>query len=310
MQQSNFIEDFKMQYRTGGMTMKLLFWNIGVFLGYHLIGLFFFLFEQKGLFELYVTNNLIAASDPWFMLTHPWTIITYQFFHTDIWHILFNMVFFYFSGRMFEQILGSKRLLSTYLLGGVMGWLFHFGAHNIFPALYHPGLGGMLGASASVMAVFMAIAAYRPNWEVYLFGIFRLKLKYLAIFFVLTDLMSIEGRDSVAHFAHLGGAFFGFLMVAWEKRGIRIVPGFERLLDRLTNFFKGLFSRQPRMKVKYKKDNFGKTARPKTDHDFNAKKKKDQDRINAILDKISKSGYDSLTKEEKAFLFSQSRKNQ
>lgn len=309
-QRGSLVDDFKAQYRMGGMTMKLLFWNVGVFLVYHLVRLFFFLFEEKRLFGELITSNLTSSSDPWFMLTHPWTVLTYQFFHADIWHILFNMVFFYFSGRMFEQMLGSKRLLSTYLLGGLMGWLFHFGAHNIFPALYNSVDVGMLGASASVMAVFMAIAAYAPNMEVYLFGLLRLKMKYLAIFFVLTDLLSIEGRDSVAHFAHLGGAAFGFLMVAWERRGIRIVPRFERFLDRITDFFKGLFSKQPKLKVKYKKQNPRTKTHTRSDYDYNAKKAKDQQRIDAILDKISKSGYDSLSKEEKAFLFSQSRKNQ
>lgn len=309
-QRGSLVDDFKAQYRMGGMTMKLLFWNIGIFLGYNLLRLIFFLFESRSYIDLYIDPNLKTYFDPWQILTHPWTIITYQFFHQDVFHLLFNMVFFYFSGRMFEQLLGSKRLLSTYLLGGVAGWLFHFGAHNIFPALYNSIDGGMLGASASVMAVFMAIAAYAPNMEVYLFGLLRLKMKYLAIFFVLTDLLSIEGRDSVAHFAHLGGAAFGFLMVAWERRGIRIVPRFERFLDRITDFFKGLFSKQPKLKVKYKKQNPRTKTHTRSDYDYNAKKAKDQQRIDAILDKISKSGYDSLSKEEKAFLFSQSRKNQ
>lgn len=313
MQQQSFLDDLKRQYRLGGMTMKILYWNIGVFLGYNLLRLLFFLFQRKSMLQEYVLHNLYTSSDPYFMLYHPWTVLTYQFLHTGVWHLLFNMIFFYFASRMFVQFLGTRRLLSTYLLGGFMGWIFHFAANNIFPALYTDSGGYMLGASASVMAVFVGVAAYRPNQEIYLFGMLKLKLKYLAIFFVLTDLLSIEARDQVAHFAHLGGATLGFLMVAWERKGSQIFPTFERWLDNTSDWFGSLFTSKPKMKVKYSKGGKKKTTQRKsaqTDYDFNAEKKKDKKQMDAILDKISKSGYDSLTKAEKSFLFNQSRKNQ
>jgi hypothetical protein len=220
-----------------------------------------------------------------------------MFTHKDIWHILFNMLWLYWFGRIFLEYLDQKKLVSLYFLGGISGALVYILSFNIFPAF-----SGMvdesvaIGASASVMAVVIAIASYVPDYTVTLFILGRVKIKYLALaIFVLTSLMDFS-VNSGGKLAHIGGAIFGYLFTANLKKGHDLGKGVNRMID----LFATLFKPRKRMRVTYRK--------PVSDYEYNKMKADRQARINLILDKISKGGYDSLTKDEKNFLFTESQK--
>jgi hypothetical protein len=220
-----------------------------------------------------------------------------MFLHKDIWHILFNMLWLYWFGTIFLQYLDQKKLVSVYLLGGISGAVLYILSFNIFPAF--AGVVGesvAIGASASVMAVVIAIAAYVPDYTVQLLLIGRVKIKYMALaIFVLTSFMDFS-VNSGGKLAHIGGAIFGYFYTLNIRQGRDI----GRVINRALDFLVTLFKPRKKMKVTYKK--------PSTEYDYNAMKSEHQARINTILDKISKGGYDSLTKEEKETLFKESQK--
>jgi membrane associated rhomboid family serine protease len=299
MSTNPFIQDIKNQYKNGSALIKLIIVNIAVFVGVHLIGLLLYLFDiQNG--ATVITGYLALPADFNNIMTQPWSIITYMFLHQELMHILFNMLVLYFGGQIFMQFLNGKKLVSTYVLGGLAGGLLYILAFNIFPAfkVLMP-VSIALGASASVMAVLVSAAAYVPNFVVRLMFIGNVKLKYVAMGYVVLDLISIPQSNAGGHIAHLGGALFGFLYIQQLKKGKDFTSGFSRLLDYLASFFKP----RKKMKVVYKK-----TGKTKTDHEYNKQKINNQKAVDAILDKIKKSGYDSLTGAEKAILFDASKK--
>ena len=214
------------------------------------------------------------------------------------------MLFLYFSGKMFESIFDAQRMWGTYILGGLTGSLFEVIAHYIFPVLQGKS-SVIVGASGSIMAIFAAMAFHRPRLQVQLFGIFPVPLIALAGFFILTDIFSLGKNDGTAHFAHLGGAVIGMISVQNLYSKKNIISIFSSLIKRSNDLLKNLFSTNSKMKIK----KGGATRGPefKTDEEYNVDKKKRQEIIDLILDKISKSGYDSLTKAEKEFLFDQSK---
>lgn len=293
------IDDLKHQYKTGTTLVKFIFINVAVFVLVHIIGLIIYFFTGVPGSEL-VAYWLSLPADLEQLLYRPWTIITYMFLHTGFIHLAFNMLILYFGGQIFLQFLDSKKLLGTYLLGGIAGGILYILSFNLFP-VFTPIVKGALamGASASVMAVLIAIAAYVPNFSVRLVLIGEVKLKYIALFYIVMDIISIPNGNAGGHLAHLGGAFFGFYFAYQLRKGKDITVGINRLL----NYLSALFSGKRKMKVVYKKP--GKT---KSDMEYNAQKKANQEKIDEILDKISKSGYDSLSKDEKAILFDAGRK--
>jgi len=199
-------------------------------------------------------------------------------------------------GQIFVEYLGNKKLFSTYILGGIAGALMYVLSYNAFPLFKHSGIYiPMIGASASVLAITVAIATLIPNYKIFILLIGPVSLKYIAGIIVLLDLINLGSADNVAHFAHLGGALFGFVYITQLKKGNDFAGWFNTLIDKFT-FNKKSSSR---MKVKY--------SRSKKDEDFIKEKKASQERVDEILDKISKSGYGSLTKEEKEVLFKSSK---
>ncbi|MBN2639862.1 MAG: rhomboid family intramembrane serine protease [Bacteroidales bacterium] len=230
----------------------------------------------------------------------PWTVFTYMFLHEGFFHWFFNMILLYFGGLLFLEYLNQKKLLLTYILGGLSGALFFVVAFNIFPAFagIRP-ISVALGASASILAIIIAIATYVPNYHVHLFLIGRIPLKYLAIALVIIDLLSIQSVNPGGHIAHLGGALWGFLYGFSLRNGI----DFYRIFD--TWKFPKFFS-----KAKYTKFSTSRpeSGRPMTDEEYNKRRASSEHEIDSILDKIAQSGYSSLTKEEKEFLFKNSNK--
>ncbi len=291
-------EQIKRDFRFGSNLTKLIYLNIAIFLAIKVLYIFLFLFNVTD-------NNIIVywlslPSDYSKLLIRPWTIITYQFLHEGFLHILFNMLWLYWFGKIFLEFLSQKKLIAIYLLGGIFGGLFFVIAYNIFPAFASVKSEAIaLGASASILAIVTTISFYVPNYTIRLMFIGNIKLKYIALFSILLDILSIAGENSGGHIAHLGGAFFGFLMYLQLKQG-KNINFIDNILSRIQNIFKP----KPKMRVEYKTQ-----KPPRNDMDYNKQKVEKQKQIDAILDKIAKSGYNSLTKTEKEILFSASKKN-
>jgi membrane associated rhomboid family serine protease len=291
-----FMDDIKSMFRSGSYLTRLIYINIGVFL----------IISAAAIVGFLLSNQVIASETLKFLaipaslnnfLVKPWTLITYMFTHKDIWHILFNMLWLYWFGRIFLEYLDQKKLVAVYLLGGISGAVMYVLSFNVFPAF--KGIvdeSVAIGASASVMAIVIAIAAYVPDYTVQLFLLGRIKIKYMALaIFVLTSVMDFS-VNSGGKLAHIGGALFGYLYTLNLRQGRDIGRSFNKIID----FFATLFRPRSKMKVTYKK--------PASDYDYNKMKSDHQAKINTILDKISKGGYDSLTKEEKDTLFRESQK--
>lgn len=297
------LDEFKRQWRSGSVVIRLILINVAVFLALVVVYLIMLFVAGNGLLaeamrDLYVMQWLRSTADLHLLLYRPWTVITYMFTHTGVWHLFWNMLLLYFGGRMFEDLLGGRRLLGNYLLGGLGGFALYVLLSNLMPGLNGGVVGSaILGASAGVISVFVGIAAYQPHMLVNVILIGPVKLMYVAAIFVLLDFVGIGSGDGVAHEAHIGGALYGLLAAQQLRRGNDWSLGFVNALDKVFGFFKG--KRGPRMRVE---KSFSRASR-KSDADFNAAKKNKQAKVDAILDKISRSGYDSLSKEEKDFLF-------
>lgn len=289
-------DDIKRTFHNGSYLVRLIIINVAVFIFLTLVAIAGYLLNKQGLAAGAVNIFSVPAS-PEALLLRPWTLITYMFTHKDIWHILFNMLWLYWFGTIFLHYIGQKKLVAVYLLGGISGAILYIISFNIFPAF--TGMvadSSAIGASASVMAVVIAIAVYVPDYTVNLFLLGRIKIKYMALaIFILTSFMDFS-VNSGGKIAHIGGALFGYLYSGNLRKGRDIGKWINLIIDRIVTLFKP----KKKMKVTYKK--------PVNDYDFNKQKADHQNRINAILDKISKGGYESLTKEEKDLLFRESQK--
>tara|TARA_B100000809_G_scaffold28518_2_gene24788 strand:+ start:18859 stop:19752 length:894 start_codon:yes stop_codon:yes gene_type:complete len=294
-----FIKDIQNQYKNGSILIKLIFINVAVFLVVNVIGSLLHLFNITNGVDLFI-SWLALPSDVSELVFKPWTLITYMFLHKDLFHMLFNMLVLYFGSQIFNQFLNEKKLLVTYLLGGLSGGILYVLAFNVFPVFESSVSNSIaLGASASVMAILIGAATYVPNFVVKLIFLGNVKLKYIAMVYLVMDIVKIQGSNSGGHIAHLGGAIFGFFFIQQLKKGNDFTLGFSRFLDYLIVMFKP----RKNMKVVYKKQ--GKT---KSNADYNNQKVNNQKKVDSILDKISKSGYDSLSADEKSILFDASKK--
>lgn len=290
------LDNIKNTFRHGSNLTRLIYINIAVFLLLALTSIIGVLFNDQVLavrtFYFFAVPASLKA-----LLLKPWTLITYMFTHKGIWHILFNMLWLYWFGIIFLQYLDQRKLVSVYLLGGISGALMYIAAFNIFPAFRNVLPDSVaIGASASVMAIVVAIAAYVPNYTVNLFLLGSIRIKYMALgIFILTSIMDFS-VNSGGKLAHMGGALFGYLYIVRLKHGRDMGKGVNKIID----FFVTMFKPRKNLRVTYKT--------PSDDFEYNKMKNEHQARINAILEKISKGGYDSLTKEEKDLLFRESQK--
>ncbi|MBT8290064.1 MAG: rhomboid family intramembrane serine protease, partial [Muriicola sp.] len=223
-------------------------------------------------------------------ITQPWSIVTYSFFHADFFHLFWNMLLLYFSARIFLNLFSARKLINVYFLGVILGGLLFVLSYNIFP-VFMGSKSALIGASAGVTAVLIFICSYIPNQEVRVI-FFNLKLWYIGAFFVLLDLIQIPASNPGGHLAHLGGALLGYVYARQLTKGRDIGEGFSKLLDSLGAMFKPGEKKAP-MKTVYRKKNM--SGKSKIDYDKESRQRK----IDSILDKISKSGYESLTKAEK-----------
>ncbi len=287
-------DDIKKTFRHGTNLTRLIYINIAVFIFIAIVSVFSFLLKRPDISETFLNIFSVPASYMAF-IQRPWSLVTYMFTHKDIWHILFNMLWLYWFGKIFLEYLDQRKLVAVYLLGGISGAVIYIVSFNIFPAFEEVIHGSVaIGASASVMAVVIAITAYIPEYIITLFLFGRIKIKYIALaIFVLTSIMDFS-VNSGGKLAHFGGAAFGYVYAVNLTKG----KDLGRVINRIIDFFVTLLKPEKKLKVTHKK--------PVSDYDYNRFRSETQARINIILDKISKGGYDSLTKEEKDTLFRES----
>lgn len=229
-------------------------------------------------------------------ITQPWSLITYGFLHAGFFHILFNMLWLYFFGRHVLNLFSERRFLTLYLLGTISGGVVYMISYNLFPA-FSAVNGTLLGASAAVMAIMAFAATYSPNAPVRIFTI-NLKLWHIAVFLIVWDLIQLPTLNNAGGLlAHLGGVLFGYVYARQLMQGNDIGKWFEKLMDGFVNLFK------PKKKRPFKTVHRNRTTQRPSQRSKKEDKSDHQKKIDAILDKIGKSGYESLTKEEKDFLF-------
>jgi membrane associated rhomboid family serine protease len=289
---SNIADQIKQQFRSGDNLMRLIYINVAVFVAFLILNMISFLVTGNAeTFAYYARTWLALPSDPIQFITRPWTIVTYMFLHAGFWHILWNMLILFFSGKIFLEYVGDRRLLTVFLYGGIAGGMLFFILYNISPA-FSTGV-PLVGASAGVVAVLVAAATYVPNMPVRLFFLLEVKFWIVAALAVVSYIAGVTGNNSGGHLAHLGGAVVGYIFVQQLRKGNDWSIGLYNLLNRIG----GWFERKPKVRKVY--SNAGSKSARKTA----GPSQNDQERIDEILDKISKSGYEKLTKEEKEFLF-------
>lgn len=282
-------------FRQKTMLTQLILINIIVWLSITVFNVFLYL--------IVVNDNMIIPwlampSDLAIWLYKPWTIFTYMFLHENFLHLLFNMLMLYFSGRIFLEFLNEQQLLATYIIGGIAGAVLYVISYNLFPRFNDVVTYSiLLGASASVIAILISTAIYAPDYTVNLLLLGPVRLKHLALVFIVIDIISIDKGNSGGHIAHLGGALWGVLFALNLKRGNDFSTFFTNIVQQ--------FRRKKKSNMRAKEPY---TARPTNDETYNRQRKEKQAQIDHILEKISKSGYDSLSKQEKELLFDASNK--
>lgn len=283
----NILDDLKLEYKTGGIAVRLIIWNVACFL----ISVPLFFQFRFSVFDF--PNWLSLVSDPSSLLFKPWTLVTYMFLHNSFWHLFFNMLVLNFSSRLFLTFFTHKQLLSIYLLGGIFAGLVF-----VFTLYFLSVTAPIVGASAAIMAVLVGVTTYQPLMPIRLFLLGYVKLWHLTGVILLLDLLEVGLTNQGGHIAHLAGAFFGLVYIKMLQNGTDLGSGLNVVLDWSANVFSGKKS-APFKKVH---------RNPKPIHTAKTVSKivtkdKTQQQIDEILDKISKSGYESLTADEKEFLF-------
>lgn len=281
------------QFKTANIAIKLIVINIAVFIVFNLLP--WIVQMDNSAF----TKYFVLPTDFSRLIVQPWSFITYQFLHADVWHLLWNMLYLYVFSRFILNLFTEKRLLTVYLLGGVVGGLLFVILYYALPAF--TGKSILLGASAAVNAIIVFIAAYSPNTEIRVF-FFNLKLWHIAVIFVLIDLLGLPTSGNAGgSIAHLGGAAFGYIYAMQLAKGNDIGLWFEKIMDTIGGWFSSKpTTKKSRMRTVHKKTK--KQTNPSQQKTSVSKSAKQQE-IDSILDKISKSGYDSLSQAEKDFLF-------
>ena len=295
----SFITDLKDNYKRGDICIRFIYINVGICLITSLISVVWTLFNWG------VPSFLQYFQLPaWFsqFVKQPWSLFSYMFLHAGILHLLFNMLWLYWFGRMFLSLFSARHFRGLYLLGGICGGLLYMLAFNLFPYFNQFLYGSVLvGASASVLAVVVATAFRIPEYRVNFMFVGAVRLKYVALFVVLIDLLFVTSGNGGGHIAHLGGALAGWWFASSLEKGKDVTRWINNCLDTLSSGFQ--FKNTPK-KPKMKVNKGGKAD----DYDYNARKKQQSEEIDRILEKLKQSGYGSLTTEEKKRLFDASKK--
>lgn len=282
--------------------VQIIIINVIVFAAVRILEVFFIFSGAHDLYEFLLRKLELPANFGTFLL-QPWTIVTYFFTHYDFFHVLFNMLFLFWFGRIIQEFLNSNRVIALYVLGGLAGGLLYMLIYNFVP-LFEGRVDSamMLGASAGVFAIVVGAAVFMPNYTFFLMFIGPVKIKYIAIFYVFMSFIGTTGANAGGEIAHLGGALVGWFYISQLKEG----TDYGAWVISFMNFVKSLFKPQPKIKVTHRAGN--RRPKTKTTSKSSSISNTPQAEIDAILDKISEKGYESLTKEEKQKLFNASKK--
>jgi membrane associated rhomboid family serine protease len=288
----NLIDDLKFQYKIGNVGVQLIFWNLLLFAVPEVV------FAITKLFQLNIDYlSFVSLSTNWSDLAwKPWSILSYAFFHAGIIHLIFNMLMLHFTSQLFLTFFTQKQLLGVYLLSAIFAGAIYILGYHYLPALVNVSA-NMVGASGAIMAILLATTTYQPFMDIKLMLFGRVKLWQITIVLLFLDLVQLPMDNTGGHIAHLSGAFFGFLYIKLLQNGTDL----SRIVNSVIEFFVSLFSKKKSTPFKRVHVN-PKQPAVKRDSKIVAKDKTQQ-QIDEILDKISKAGYDSLTAEEKEFLF-------
>ena len=300
----SIINEIKESFRHGTILTRLIYINIGVFLAFRFIQLFMLLAGFSPDMVLPWLAFFSIPAEPLALLTHPWTPLSYMFLHFDFLHLIFNVLYLYWFGRIFLQIIGPGPFLKTYIIGGLSGALLYFLGFNFLPAFYNSFNSSILmGASASAMAILFAAARYQPEFSVHLVLIGPIRLKYIALFALIIDLISISNLNNTGgQLAHLGGAMAGlWLGWQWATKGAPAQKMNVSGSRKSSKWTAWPFKKKSHLSVTHK--------RPLSDLEYNAIKVRRQKQVDQILEKIKVSGYDSLNASEKKTLFDASKEN-
>jgi len=300
---NSFVEDFKYAWsRPNNGLVRLIILNVAVFVLFNIVWFISTVTGDPSIFE-FVQDNLAIPPDLGKFVFKPWTLFTYFFTHQDFFHILFNMLIMYWFGLIVQEFLGSKKLVSLYILGGIAGGLAYLILFNTIPFFMNQGGGiGMIGASASVYAIVAGAATFMPEYRMNLIFLGPVKIKYIAAVYIFLSFIGTAGGNAGGNVAHLGGALIGMAFIFRLKKGDDWSQPVYTVLD----FFGGLFKSKPNIKVSYNKQNSA--PKKKSTKQKGNSSEPDEAVIDAILDKISESGYEKLTAEEKQILFKASQK--
>ena len=287
-------------FKKGSMLTKLIYINVAAFV----ILFFVFLVFEKLQAYLGVPSTFEE------FIYQPWSILTYQFIHAGLWHLFMNMLILFWFGRIFLQFFNEKQLLAVYLLGGALGAFLHLLSNNF---LSPSSQVYVIGASGAVMSIVFAAVLYKPDYVIHMLFIGPVKIKWIAIFLLILDIMGLAGNlkggigesSGIAHLAHMGGMLFGVWFGYSMRNGKDITRSFNNFLNNFFSWFSSDKSERKRKKMKASKTDKFVSRKPKSDWEFNQDKADDQKETDRILDKISKKGYGSLSKKEKDFLFKQ-----
>lgn len=296
------------RFKSSSIVGKYIYANVALFVFVVLIAVFSLLLNSPGASDSLVRCLELPAS-PGQLIRQPWSLFTYMFLHADFWHILCNMIALNIFGKVFLNLFSVRHFVGFYILGGLFGGLFYVLALNLFP--YFAPLAPhsyLLGASASVLSVAVASAVRAPGYRLNLLLFGSVKLSTIAVVTVLVSFLMITGENPGGNFAHLGGAFAGWLVSALLAKGIDLTSVVNKPIDLLSTIFK---KRPPRAKKKgkFKFTASSGSAKHASDYSYNAGKKADEAEIDRILEKIKKGGYASLSDQEKKRLFDASNRH-
>lgn len=302
-----FIEDIKRAYRQGSMLMRLIFINIGVFVLLHVVAIVMLLFNVWSDDMLHWVE---LPANLGLLLRRPWTLVTYMFAHYSLLHILFNMLWLYWLGRIFMEFFSAKQLTGLYLLGGWGGALLYLLSINLLPYFTtHPAEYYLLGASASVVAIVVATAVYAPDYKIGLLFLGEISIKWIALVTVLIALFGIDGDNAGGYIAHIGGAIMGAWFALRIKQGRDITRPLNAVIDAVVGLFNGRSMPQFKRPVRKQEPQASSSQRQQqaTTHNRPADTISEEE-LDVILGKIKVAGYDALTDEEKDALFKASRR--
>lgn len=293
------ITDLKNDFRRGSISQQFIYINCGFFVVTSLVTIMGVLFNVDK--YPWMEWLELPAWLPQF-IKQPWSLVTYMFLHAGLFHLLFNMLWLYSFGQLFLMFFSARHFRGLYFLGGFCGGVLYMLAYNVFPYFSSYLYGSyLLGASASVIAIVIATAIREPEFRVSLLFFGQVRLKYLALIMIITDLLFVTSNNAGGHIAHLGGALAGWWFAAGLRKGTDVTKWINQAIDWLLGGWKVKRApKKPKMRVHY-----GGRA---NDYEYNARKKEQDEEVDRILDKLKKSGYGSLTTEEKKRLFDASKR--